>query len=54
MKKTNTRKNDYINVLWDTAANLSLITTKRAKAMNLRGKPVKLSVIVAGGASKLI
>ena len=27
--KRNTRKNDYINILWDTAANLSLITTKR-------------------------
>ena len=52
--KTNTRKNDYINVLWDTAENLSLITTKRAKAMNLRGKPVKLSVIVAGGEKYIV
>ena len=38
-----------INVLWDTAANLSLITNKKAFSMNLKGKPTKLSVVLAGG-----
>ena len=43
-----------INVLWDTAANLSLITKSKAKSMELKGKPVKLSVILAGGEKKVI
>ena len=43
-----------INVLWDTAANLSLITIQRATSMNLKGKSVKLSVVLAGGEKKVL
>ena len=41
-------QNKFYNVLWDTAANLSLITKRKAKVM-LQGKPIELSIIVAGG-----
>ena len=52
--KVRTHGDDNINISWDTAANLSLITKNKAKSMNLNGKPVKLSVILAGGEKKVI
>ena len=52
--KVQTHWVNNINILWDTAANLSLITKNKAKSMNLNGKPVKLSIILAGGEKKVI
>ena len=49
-----TISNSFINVLWDTAANLSLISNEMAKRLCLNGKPVKLCVTVAGGGKKSI
>ena len=43
-----------INVLWDTAANISLITKQKATSMNLKGKSVKLSVVLAGGEKRCL
>ena len=48
-----TNGGDSINVLWDTVANLSLITKQKANMMKLKGKPVKLSVKLAGGEKRL-
>ena len=47
--KINYKNDKFINVLWDTAANLSLITKQKARDMKLHGKPVELSITVAGG-----
>ena len=52
--KVKTHFNSCINVLWDTAANLSLITNEMAENLCLNGKAVKLCVTVAGGGKKFI
>ena len=52
--KVKTNFNSFINVLWDTAANLSLIMNEMAENLCLNGKPVKLCITVAGGGKKLI
>ena len=52
--KVKTQGVNSINVLWDTAADLSLVTTKKANDLELKGKAVKLSIVLAGGARKLI
>ena len=49
-----TANNGKANVLWDGGATLSLITFKKAKELNLRGKEVKLSVTKVGGESEEI
>lgn len=42
--------NDHaISVLWDSGATISLITFKKAKQLNLKGKRVELSVVTVGG-----
>ena len=38
-----------ITVLWDSAAEFCLITFERAKQLNLKGEPCRLSVIKVGG-----
>ena len=40
--------------LWDGGSTLSLITFKFAKSLGLKGKPVKLEIIIVGGEAKAI
>jgi hypothetical protein len=40
--------------LWDGGSTLSLITFKFAKSLDLKGKPVKLEIIIVGGEAKAI
>ena len=42
-------KDHTISVLWDSGATISLITFKKAKQLNLKGKRVELSVVTVGG-----
>ena len=44
----------YLSCLWDSAADISLITNSKANQMRLKGKPAKLSVTVAGGQKSTI
>lgn len=39
----------WVNVLWDNASSISLMTHGKAKAEKLRGKPVELSITKVGG-----
>ena len=39
----------WVNVLWDNASSISLMTHGKAKAEKLRGTPVELSITKVGG-----
>ncbi len=39
----------WVNVLWDNASSISLMTHDKAKAEKLRGTPVELSITKVGG-----
>ena len=41
-------------MLWDTGSTLTFVTFDKAKEMNLRGRPVKLSIVVVGGQTEAI
>ena len=53
MKISVTDTNKSVNVLWDSAATLSLITFKRAKELNLQGG-TELNILLTGGATESI
>ena len=42
-----------MNVLWDSASNLSFTTSRKAKELGLVGKPVTLSMTTVGGVKKV-
>ena len=52
LMKVNTREERNVNVLWDGGATLSLITLKKAAALGLYGKKIKLAVTKVGGTSE--
>ena len=37
------------NALWDGGSTLSFITFKKAKSLNLQGRPIKLGMEVVSG-----
>ena len=41
----------YLSCLWDTGADISLITNSTAKRLKLNGRPTRLSITTAGGHS---
>ena len=41
-------------MLWDSGSTLSFVTFVKAKEMKLKGKPVKLGIVVVGGQSETI
>ena len=45
-------KNEWANVMWDNAASLCFITNNKAKAENVHGIKVELSIIKVGGTSE--
>ena len=47
--KTSHEELDLVNVMWDSAASLSLITFKMAEKLGLKGKRTHLSIVTAGG-----
>jgi len=42
----------YVNVLWDTCASVSLITEAKSKELKLRGTPSNLCISMVGGVEK--
>ncbi|XP_068696785.1 uncharacterized protein [Montipora foliosa] len=47
-------KRGYVNVMWDNAASISLITNKRAREEKLKGIRVELSIVKVGAKSEKI
>jgi hypothetical protein len=47
-------RSEYANVLWDTCASVCLITESKARKLELRGSPSKLSIITVGGVENCI
>ena len=43
-----------VNTLWDSAATISMITNDAARKLGLRGQPVSLTIVKAGGTSERI
>ena len=43
------RKEVGLNCLWDGGSNLSFITLRKAKELQLRGKPVDIQFVKVGG-----
>ena len=48
------RKSQYVNVLWDTCASVSLITESKARDLKLSGVPSKLSIVMVGGVERCV
>ena len=40
--------------MWDIGSTLTFITFVKAKAMKLKGRPVKLGIVVVGGKAELV
>ena len=51
MQSVKTKK-VWANVMWDNAASLCFITNSKAKAENLYGTKVELSIVKVGGTSE--
>ena len=47
-------KRGYVNVMWDNAASISLITNKKAREEKLKGIRVELSIVKVGAKSEKI
>ena len=54
MKISVTETNKSVNVLWDSAVTLSLITFKKAKELNLQGEETELNILLTGRATESI
>ena len=50
---TGTSQSKELNVLWDSGANISLITFRMATELKLKGEMIKLSVTKVGGSEEV-
>ena len=51
---TDSKRCKILSCLWDSAADISLITNSKARELRLTGKPAKLSITVAGGRKSIV